>query len=373
MNATVSNAISAIQGPLTAAVVLWIIVTGVLVMRGDIDARRGITRILSVCLVVGILTSAALYNQYVVSFFTTGLPDWLANSLLGVTGAQPSAHQFDALWDEANEFFRAASKNLNFYNVLYSVELGILQDAIVFPIGITFLIYETAKILMDVVIAIGPFLLVGYLFQATRGIADRWIGKLIGLAILMLLVDIVLSIIIQGDQAYFNTSMNSLTAATVIDTITIGIQFLIFLTLGCLITCFCRRSPVSSVVVFAVGPLQMAVAAMQAGRTIQAMRGGSGQRERSINGNVCYESVASAVARASRVGRVAEAPDAAGWAKRAFDPLRFFKLVAVLALLGLAAAPTTKSSPSPPDRSFHSTLTIGRPRPLISPPPDGGK
>lgn len=273
MNATVSSAISAIQGPLTAVVVLWIIVTGILVMRGDIDARRGVTRILSVCLVVGILTSAALYNQYVVSFFTTGLPDWLASNLLGVTGTQPSAHQFDALWDQANEFFRAASKNLNFYNVLYSVELGILQDAVVFPIGITFLIYETAKILMDVIVAIGPFLLVGYLFQATRGVADRWIGKLIGLAILMLLVDIVLSIIIQGDQAYFNTSMTSLTAATVVDTITIGIQFLIFLTLGCLITCFLPAIASFLGGGVAVGPLQMAVAAMQAGRTVQAVRG----------------------------------------------------------------------------------------------------
>ena len=273
MNATVSNAISAIQAPLTAAVVLWIIVTGVLVMRGDIDARSGITRILSVCLVVGILMSATLYNQYVVSFFTAGLPNWLASNLLGVTGAQPSAHQFDALWDEANEFFRAASKNLNFYNVLYSVELGILQDAIVFPIGITFLIFETAKILMDVIVAIGPFLLIGYLFQATRGIADRWVGKLIGLAILMLLVDIVLSIIIQGDQAYFNTSMNSLTVATVVDTITIGIQFLMFLTLGCLITCFLPAIASFLGGGVAVGPLQMAVAAMQAGRTIQAVRG----------------------------------------------------------------------------------------------------
>lgn len=273
MNATVTNAISAIQGPLTAVIVLWIIVTGVLVMRGDIDARQGITRVLSVCLVVGILMSAALYNQYVVSFFTVGLPDWLANSFLGVTGAQPSAHQFDALWDQANEFFRAASKNLNFYNVLYSVELGILQDLVVFPIGITFLIYETAKILMDVIVAIGPFLLIGYLFQATRGVADRWIGKLIGLAILMLLVDIVLSIIIQGDQAYFNSSMNSLTAATVIDTITIGIQFVIFLTLGCLITCFLPAIASFLGGGVAVGPLQMAVAAMQAGRTVQAMRG----------------------------------------------------------------------------------------------------
>jgi type IV secretion system protein VirB6 len=273
MNATVSGAISAIQGPLTAAVVLWIIVTGVLVMRGDIDARRGITRIISICLVVGILMSTVLYNQYVVSFFTTGLPDWLANSFLGVTGSQPSAHQFDALWDQANEFFRAASKNLNFYNVLYSVELGILQDLVVFPIGITFLIFETAKILMDVVVAIGPFLLIGYLFQATRGVADRWIGKLIGLAILMLLVDVVLSIIIQGDQAYFNTTMTSLNAATVVDTITIGIQFVMFLTLGCLITCFLPAIASFLGGGVTVGPMQMAVSAMQAAHTVRSMRG----------------------------------------------------------------------------------------------------
>lgn len=273
MNATVSNAISAIQGPLIAATVLWIIVSGVLVMRGDLDARRGITRVISACLVLSLLMSSALYNQYVVSFFTMGLPDWLARSVLGVNGVQPTAHQFDALWNEANGFFRAASKNLNFYNVLYSVELGIMQDLVVFPIGITFLIFETAKILMDVIVSIGPFLLVGYLFQATRGIADRWIGKLIGLAILMLLVDIVLSIILQGDAAYFNKSMTGLTAATVIDTITIAIQFVIFLTLGCLITCFLPAIASFLGGGVAVGPLQMAVAAMQAGRAVRSVTG----------------------------------------------------------------------------------------------------
>jgi type IV secretion system protein VirB6 len=265
--------LSAIQAPLSAAIVLWIIVSGVLVMRGDLDARRGITRVVSVSLVAGILMSAGLYNTYVVTFFTSGLPDWLANTVLGVTGPQPSAHQFDALWNEANGFFLAAAKNMNFYNVLYSVELGILQDLVVFPIGITFLIYETAKILMDVVVSIGPFLIAGYLFQATRGIVDRWIGKLIGLAILMLLVDIVLSIIINGDAAYFHTSMDGLTGATAVETITIGIQFIMFLTLGCLITCFLPALASFLGGGIAVGPLQMAVSAMQAGRVLQAARG----------------------------------------------------------------------------------------------------
>ncbi|MDE8344220.1 MAG: type IV secretion system protein, partial [Acidocella sp.] len=115
----------------------------------------------------------------------------------------------DAIWNEANELFVTAERHLNFYNVLYSVELGLLQDFIVFPIGITFLIYEATRIMIDVMVSIGPFVLAGYLFTATRGIADRFIGKLIGLTILTLLIDIVLSIIINGDAAYFNVSMTN--------------------------------------------------------------------------------------------------------------------------------------------------------------------
>src|SRR5271163_2177585 len=102
MQDTVNEAMSAIQGPLTGIVVLWIIVTGILVMRGDVGVRSGVTRIIRVGIVIGILMSATLYNDYVVLFFTSGLPDWLSSSFLGVTGVAPTAHQFDAIWDQAN-------------------------------------------------------------------------------------------------------------------------------------------------------------------------------------------------------------------------------------------------------------------------------
>ncbi|MDE2343412.1 MAG: type IV secretion system protein, partial [Betaproteobacteria bacterium] len=204
MAATVKAAMSAIQGPLTAVVVLWIIITGILVMRGDVGVRSGITRVIGVSLVAGLLMSTTLYNEYVVSLFTTGIPDWLASTFLGVTGTQPTAHQFDAIWNEGIELFWAGEKNMNFYNVLYSVELAILQSFLVFPIGLTFLIYEATRIMIDVIVSIGPFLLLGYLFSATRGVADRFVGKLIGLTILTLLIDIVLSIIVNGDNTYFN-------------------------------------------------------------------------------------------------------------------------------------------------------------------------
>jgi type IV secretion system protein VirB6 len=273
MAATVNAAMSAIQGPLTALVVLWIIVTGILVMRGDVSVRTGITRIITVSLVVGVLMSTTLYNTYITNFFTQGIPDWLANTLTGTTGVQPSAHQFDVLWDDADELFGTALSNLNFYNVLYSVELGLLQDLVVFPIGLTFLIYELARIMTDVIVSIGPFLLAGYLFAATRGIADRWMGKLISLAILTLLVDIVLSIIIQGDTAYFNVSLTSMGAgATVLQSVTICIQFLIFLTLGSLITCFLPGIAAFLGGGTAVSPMAMIAGAGQAGRAVSAAR-----------------------------------------------------------------------------------------------------
>jgi type IV secretion system protein VirB6 len=279
MNATVSSAMSAIQGPLTAVIVLWVIISGIMVIRGDVDARSGVTRLIKVSLIVGILMSTTLYNEYVVSFFTVGLPDWLASSFLGVTGTQPSAHQFDAIWNEADILFANAEKNMNFYNVLYSVELGAMRDFVVVPIAVTFLIFEFAKIMLDVVVCIGPFVLIGYLFEATKGVADRWIGKLIGLTILTLLIDIVLSIILDGDRSYYNLSMTSLTVATVAETVTICIQFVVFLSLGCLITGFLPAiaSYLGGGVSFS--PLGMIASTMQTGRLIQAARSQSSTKK----------------------------------------------------------------------------------------------
>ena len=281
MAATVSHAMVAIQGPLTALVVLWLIVTGILVMRGDVTVRTGVARIISVSLVVGILMSATLYNEYIVSFFTSGIPNWLASSLTGTTGPAPSAHEFDVMWNEADALFGTALNNLNFYNVLYSVELGILQDLVVFPIGMTFLIYELARVMMDVMVSIGPFLLAGYLFTATRGISDRWVGKLIGLTILTLLIDIVLSIIIAGDQSYYTTSLANMGAgATVLESVTISIQFLIFITLGALITCFLPGIAAFLGGGIAISPLSMMTAAAQAGSATGALRGTAGKTKR---------------------------------------------------------------------------------------------
>jgi type IV secretion system protein VirB6 len=145
----------------------------------------------------------------------------------------------------------------------------------VVPIGLTFDIYETARILTDVVVCVGPFVLAGYLFAATRGVADRFVGKLIGLTLLTLLVDIVLSVIINGFITYVDNMQTSVAASTKPEAILLCTQLVVFLAIGSLITCFLPGIASFIGGGVSVSPLGMAMSAMQAGRTIQTMRGGS--------------------------------------------------------------------------------------------------
>lgn len=269
---TVTEAMSAIQGPLTAIIVLWIIVTGILVMRGDVGVRTGITRIITVSLVIGVLMSSTLYNEYIVSFFTVGLPNFIATALLGATGPAPSAHSFDVIWDSAAQVFATAENNMNFLNVLYSVELALLQSLMVIPIGLTFLIYETARILTDVVVCIGPFVLAGYLFAATRSIADRFLGKLIGLTLLTLLIDIVLSVIINGFVSYVDTTSANVAVASKPEAILLCTQLVLFLAIGGMITCFLPGIASFIGGGISVSPLAMMVSMNQAGQAVGRRR-----------------------------------------------------------------------------------------------------
>jgi type IV secretion system protein VirB6 len=101
---------------------------------------------------------------------------------------------------------QSADTQLKLWDVVDGVELDLLEVAIGACLLIAFAVYEIGQIMLGVVIGIGPFVLAGYLFDSTRGIAERWLGKLIGLSILTLLIAIALEIILQGDVTYIQAA-----------------------------------------------------------------------------------------------------------------------------------------------------------------------
>jgi len=230
----VQSGLSAISGPLTAVVVLWIIIQGIFVMRGDISARSGITKILRVVLVVTLLSSFSYFSTYVVDLFQTTLPNWAAGAITGTPGANAAPHMFDQVWNGSMAIAKAADAQLTTWDISNAVELALLEGGIGLCLIVAFAVYEIGQIMLGVVIAVGPFVVAGYLFDATRGIAERWLGKMIGLSILTLLIAIALTIILQGDVTYIQTAAAQ-GALDVETSIAVLMQATLFYALGAVI------------------------------------------------------------------------------------------------------------------------------------------
>jgi type IV secretion system protein VirB6 len=216
INSSITSLLTAVAQPLMASVTLWVIIQGILVMRGDMDARGGVTRIIKVAFVVGIITSSGLYTTYVQTLFTTTIPNWFATAAGGTTlSATSTPGTFDNMWQVTEHAVETVSSHIAMYDVVDAVSLALIEIALMVLLTITFAIYEFAIIIIGIMVAIGPVLIVGYLFEATKGVADRWVGKLITYSLLTLLINITLAVVLSGEKAYMRVIlMNQASSAS---------------------------------------------------------------------------------------------------------------------------------------------------------------
>src|ERR1700743_333755 len=121
----VQSGLGAISGPLTAVVVIWIIVQGILVMRGDISARSGVTKILRVVLVVTLLTSFSYFSTYIVDLFQTTLPNWAAGAIPVYSVASTTRGMSDKVWNGSMAIAKAADAQLTPFDISGAVELAL--------------------------------------------------------------------------------------------------------------------------------------------------------------------------------------------------------------------------------------------------------
>lgn len=216
INSSITSLLTAVAQPLMASVTLWVIIQGVLVMRGDMDARGGVTRIIKVAFVVGMITSSGLYTTYVQTLFTTTIPNWFATAAGGTTlSATSTPGTFDNMWQVTEHTVETVSSHIAMYDVVDAVSLALIEITLMVLLTITFAIYEFAIIIIGIMVAIGPVLIVGYLFEATKGVADRWVGKLITYSLLTLLINITLAVVLSGEKAYMRVIlMNQASSAS---------------------------------------------------------------------------------------------------------------------------------------------------------------
>ena len=203
IQSSITALLAAVATPLMACVTLWIIIQGILVMRGDMDARGGITRIIKVALVVGILTSSGLFTTYVQTLFITTIPNWFATAAGGTQADIASTPAtFDNMWQVTEHTVETVGKQIAIYDVIDAVSLVLIELVLMVLLIVTFAIYEFSIIVTGIIVAIGPVVIVGYLFEATKAVTHRWIGMLITYSLLTLLINVTLAIVLAGEKNY---------------------------------------------------------------------------------------------------------------------------------------------------------------------------
>ncbi|WVT77605.1 type IV secretion system protein (plasmid) [Sinorhizobium chiapasense] len=192
-----SNISEWISGPLTAAITLYVVLYGYLVLRGSVQEPilDFAFRAIKLAIIVMLVRDADEYQTYVTDIFFEGLPREISQALNA--GAAPSASTFDSLLDKghacAKEIWARASWPVDVVTGIGGM-MVIGASFVVAAIGYIVSLY--ARLALAIVLAIGPIFVALAMFQATRRFAEAWIGQLANFVILQVLVVAVGSLLI---------------------------------------------------------------------------------------------------------------------------------------------------------------------------------
>ncbi|MBY3123123.1 type IV secretion system protein [Rhizobium laguerreae] len=201
LNSVLGKIQSALNAPLVACVTLWIIIQGILVMRGEIDTRGGITKIITVSIVISLILGQANYHDFVVSFFEETIPsfvDQISGSRIPLVDIP---HKLDVMFALSQVCFQKIASEIGPMNSQDTLAFEGAQWIFYGALWVTFEIYDACGILTKLLVAIGPLILVGYLFDHTRDMASKWVGQLLSYGLLLLLLNIVATLVIATEVA----------------------------------------------------------------------------------------------------------------------------------------------------------------------------
>lgn len=164
--------------------------------------------------IISMLLTVAGFNTYIATPAMDSIPTWIAQSANGANAITAGPQQFDVLWS-AVEHQKAAiyAQATGISNIAYRGEVALYSGIIQSFLTLAFWVYEFSRQLMGVTVAVVPFILFMFLFEATRQVPIGAARHIIGLLILQLMLSIMIQVMLAGDST-FMTHINGNPAAT---------------------------------------------------------------------------------------------------------------------------------------------------------------
>jgi len=157
--------------------------------------------------IVMLLSNTATFNQWVGTVFLTTIPDGLGNALNGTIGGGgpiTGGAQFDDVWNAAWKAGLVVYKNLP----EWSMKGAFLALAVIafwglafVAVGVGFLMFMGAHVLMALLMVIGPVFIACALFPASRRFFSGWIATTTGVLVTQVLVIALMSLMIQVQKS----------------------------------------------------------------------------------------------------------------------------------------------------------------------------
>jgi len=204
VDALIGVLVAWLAGPMATALVIYVALTGFMVMRGlpQETFAAVLGRIVRLCIVAWIVMNAAVYNEWVRDLFLTTLPTELSNEITSTTGNPvPSAAAFDTIWRKALGVGMAVWSTLGWTDIGPSLAVIFMWVCAGVAISFSYLVWLTSRIGLALVIAVGPIFIAFALFPATRALFERWLGQVVQFVVLGVLAVTLLQLMVLAEGA----------------------------------------------------------------------------------------------------------------------------------------------------------------------------
>ncbi len=185
-----ANLASAMAAPLTAAVTLYVIITGILIMLGKIDTplRDICLRVIKMGIILALVQESGTYQQFVTDLFFESLPREIISAL--GTGDTVSASTLDGLLSKVQETAVRIMNDAGWDTTMITYGIaGIMLIITGFiTIAVSFVVTLYAKIALSLVLALGPVFIACAMFDSTRRMTEAWFAQVLNFVILQVLV-----------------------------------------------------------------------------------------------------------------------------------------------------------------------------------------
>lgn len=186
--------------PVQTAVVIYIALTGILILRGHASEGIGslVSRAIKLSIVVWFATNGGEYATWVNDFFLVSLPNDITQAVSSVGGGTSiSANSFDILLLKSFDSGLQVWKLLHWYDIGEKAFVILFWAVSIMACVVTFAIWAISHISLAVFVALGPLMLPLVLFPVTKPIFERWIGAMISAVIVQVVTVILLTLTLQ--------------------------------------------------------------------------------------------------------------------------------------------------------------------------------